>query len=83
IDGGGPRGISQLEILKHVLEKISGDTDDIPLKRPCEVFAMIGGTGTGGLIAIFLVVLEMTVNDALETFTDFVNKVFKEPDHNP
>ncbi|KIM21669.1 hypothetical protein M408DRAFT_80229, partial [Serendipita vermifera MAFF 305830] len=86
IDAGGPRGISQLEILKHAMDKLSDDADDDfthDTKRPCEVFAMIGGTGTGGLIAILLVVLKMTANEALETFTDIVNKVFKDADRSP
>ncbi|KIM23853.1 hypothetical protein M408DRAFT_27557 [Serendipita vermifera MAFF 305830] len=86
LDAGGPRGISQLEILKHIMDKLTEDTDnDVPqtIKRPCEVFAMIGGTGTGGLIAILLAVLKMTASEALDTFTDLVNKVFKIVDHNP
>ncbi|KIM21668.1 hypothetical protein M408DRAFT_54778, partial [Serendipita vermifera MAFF 305830] len=86
IDAGGPRGISQLEILKHVMDKLVNDeivSSTQTIKRPCDVFAMIGGTGTGGLIAIFLVALEMTVEEALETFTDLVNKVFKDASHNP
>ncbi|KIM19558.1 hypothetical protein M408DRAFT_83403, partial [Serendipita vermifera MAFF 305830] len=86
IDAGGPRGISQLEILKCVMKRLADDADDgspQTTKRPCEMFAMIGGTGTGGLISVFLVVLKMTAGEALETFTDFVNKVFKDADHNP
>lgn len=86
LDAGGPRGISQLEILKHVMDKLVNDeivSSTQTIKRPCDVFAMIGGTGTGGLIAILLVALEMTVEEALETFTDLVNKVFKDASHNP
>jgi hypothetical protein len=52
-DAGGPEGISQLLILKDVMEKFSkdenGDSQGI-VKRPCDVFDMIGGVGTGGSV---------------------------------
>ena len=52
-DAGGPQGISQLLILNEVMEKISkdesGDSQGI-VKRPYEVFDMIGGVGTGGSV---------------------------------
>ncbi|KIM20767.1 hypothetical protein M408DRAFT_44713, partial [Serendipita vermifera MAFF 305830] len=82
-DAGGPRGISQLEILKHIMDRLNDNADGAVTKRPCEVFAMIGGTGTGGLIAVFLAVLKMTADEALETFADVINKVFKDTSPNP
>jgi hypothetical protein len=51
IDAGGPRGISQLMILKNVMESLShsfGVVSEVVVKRPCEVFDAIGGVGTGG-----------------------------------
>ena len=51
VDAGGPRGISQLMILKSVMESISRDSEvdsEEAVKRPCEVFHAIGGAGTGG-----------------------------------
>jgi hypothetical protein len=50
-DAGGAQAVSQLRILEHVMEKISQDnegTSEGILKRPCEVFDVIGGVGTGG-----------------------------------
>ena len=50
-DAGGTQAVSQLHILSHVMEKISCDTNSTfhgAVKRPCEVFDAIGGTGTGG-----------------------------------
>jgi hypothetical protein len=44
IDAGGPQGISQLQILVEVMDRVSGESE----KRPCEVFDVIGGAGTGG-----------------------------------
>jgi hypothetical protein len=53
LDGGGPQGISQLLILNDVMEKLSkdesGDFEGI-VKRPCDVFDLIGGVGTGGCV---------------------------------
>jgi hypothetical protein len=50
IDAGGPRGISQLMILKNVMESLSRgsrvDSEEV-VKRPYEVFHAIGGVGTG------------------------------------
>jgi hypothetical protein len=53
IDAGGPQGLSQLLILKDVMERLSKDErGDFQgtVKRPCEVFDMIGGVGTGGSV---------------------------------
>ena len=53
IDAGGPQGISQLLILKDVMERLSGDESGDShgtVKRPCEVFDVIGGVGTGGSV---------------------------------
>lgn len=50
-DAGGAQAVSQLHILCDVMEKISQDTNGRfhgVMKRPCEVFDVIGGTGTGG-----------------------------------
>ena len=51
VDAGGPRGISQLMILKNVMESLSRssgvDCED-GVKWPCDIFHAIGGVGTGG-----------------------------------
>jgi patatin-like phospholipase/acyl hydrolase len=65
LDGGGVRGISSLYILKKVMaqisreQRITNDPEQSPLPRPCDVFDLICGTGTGGLIALMLGRLEM------------------------
>jgi patatin-like phospholipase/acyl hydrolase len=48
LDGGGIRGLSSLQILKALMEKMqeAAGLDSPP--KPCEVFDMIGGTSTGG-----------------------------------
>lgn len=46
IDGGGLRGLSILYILHDIMAKVN-QYQELPLK-PCEVFDLIGGSGTGG-----------------------------------
>ncbi|KAL1629248.1 hypothetical protein SLS56_005471 [Neofusicoccum ribis] len=71
-DGGGVRGLSSLLLLKAVMDKVH------PNKKPCEVFDMIGGTSTGGLIAIMLGRLRMSVEECIEKYNkeDLMGKVF-------
>lgn len=57
LDGGGVRGLSSLMILQELMEEIGHDAEVVP--KPCEYFDLIGGTSTGGLIAIMLGLLEM------------------------
>jgi len=58
LDGGGVRGLSSLLILRNIMEEITRRSN-IAEARPCEYFDLIGGTGTGGLIAIMLGRLRM------------------------
>ena len=53
-DGGGVRGLSSLLILREIMETIERETDADETPLPCEYFDLIGGTSTGGLIAIML-----------------------------
>jgi patatin-like phospholipase/acyl hydrolase len=67
LDGGGVRGISSLYILKELMaqasRQLAADKPDEPssIPRPCQVFDMICGTSTGGLIALMLGRLEMVI----------------------
>jgi len=64
-DGGGVRGISSLYILKDLMAQVKrqrpvdNSADTIQDLRPCNVFDLICGTSTGGLIALMLGRLEM------------------------
>jgi hypothetical protein len=46
LDGGGLRGLSILYILQDLMAKVNKHQD--PPLKPCEVFDLIGGSGTGG-----------------------------------
>ncbi|PBK94679.1 FabD/lysophospholipase-like protein [Armillaria gallica] len=76
IDGGGIRGLSALFILQNLMWRIrmSDDLDHTP--RPCEYFDLIGGTNTGGLIALMLGRLRMSVEEAINYWGKFSVKVF-------
>jgi len=47
-DGGGIRGLSELLILKEMMERIQFEESLPNVPLPCEYFDMMGGTGTGG-----------------------------------
>jgi len=68
LDGGGVRGIFSIEMMKS-LEKIMGE----PIH---EVFDMVAGSSTGGLIA-GLLAMRMTAEEIGVEYELYVNKVFK------
>jgi patatin-like phospholipase/acyl hydrolase len=73
LDGGGVRGLSSLMILRRLMAAV--DPDAPP--KPCDYFDMIGGTSTGGLIAVMLGRLRMTVDECIDAYTTLSNRVFK------
>ncbi|KAG6880092.1 hypothetical protein C0992_006366 [Termitomyces sp. T32_za158] len=48
------------------------------LPKPCEYFDMIGGAGTGGVIALMLGRLRMPIDLAIEQYVLFCQKVFSD-----
>ncbi|KAH8834167.1 acyl transferase/acyl hydrolase/lysophospholipase [Flagelloscypha sp. PMI_526] len=69
LDGGGLLGMSEL----HLLEDILGGDD----KHPCEYFDLIGGSGTGGIIAILLGRFEMNIREAKDAFSKII-RIFQD-----
>jgi patatin-like phospholipase/acyl hydrolase len=59
LDGGGVRGLSTLLILRDIMDEIEQRTGMSEPAKPCDHFDLIGGTSTGGLIAIMLGLLGM------------------------
>ena len=88
LDGGGIRGYSTLVLIHSFMYKLyvssqgiapgaeDQDRDEVDL-RPCEYFDIIGGTGTGGLIAIMLGRLRMTTTQCINTYEIMTQKVFQ------
>ena len=77
LDGGGVRGLSSLQILKQLLEGVAREQDLEDPPKPCQFFDMIGGTRTGGLIAIMLGRLDMTIDECMEAYIEIADKVFR------
>ncbi|KAL9072045.1 MAG: hypothetical protein Q9161_003819 [Pseudevernia consocians] len=78
LDGGGVRGLSTLLILKHIMQKINEKRQPKGLSyaRPCDVFDMIGGTSTGGLIAIMLGRLQMDIQPCIDAYSELSRRIF-------
>lgn len=77
IDGGGVRGLSALLIIREIMYCIQTEKELPSLPRPCDYFDLVGGSGTGGLIALMLGRLRMSVDDAITTFETFVKDVYE------
>ncbi|KAG8917339.1 hypothetical protein FRC01_002515 [Tulasnella sp. 417] len=56
------------------LEQIMNEV--APGAKPCEWFDLIGGTSTGGLIAIMLGRLRMSIRDCIEAYRELSKEVF-------
>jgi patatin-like phospholipase/acyl hydrolase len=52
LDGGGVRGLSTLYVLNSLMAQLNHERQakNLPSVKPCEVFDLIGGTGTGGYV---------------------------------
>ncbi|KAJ7464155.1 FabD/lysophospholipase-like protein [Mycena latifolia] len=77
-DGGGIRGLSSLLILEGIMYRIKAEKNLGVLPRPCEYFDLIGGTSTGGLIALMLGRLRMSVEEAIQAYDTLAQAVFSE-----
>ena len=79
LDGGGVHGISSLFMLKAIIDDIHlklihefKPLEPIPPIRPCQIFDLICGTSTGGLIAIMLGRLEIVVTPTKSDKSSYV-----------
>ncbi|KAF7512509.1 hypothetical protein GJ744_001444 [Endocarpon pusillum] len=72
LDGGVIRGLSSLHILRELMKKIEPNRH----LKPCEYFDMIGGTSTGGLMAIMLGRLRMDIDECINAYMELCNRIF-------
>jgi predicted acylesterase/phospholipase RssA len=81
LDGGGVRGLSTLHVLKDIMDQLNYERKKSGLDpvKPCDVFDLIGGTSTGGLIAIMLGRLEMDVDECIAAYNELSVGVFAKP----
>ncbi|RDW65916.1 uncharacterized protein DSM5745_09655 [Aspergillus mulundensis] len=77
LDGGGVRGLSSLCILDELMRKVNPDNPP----SPCDYFDLIGGTSTGGLIAIMLGRLHMTIDECRAAYRDLSDEAFQITNH--
>ncbi|KAF5360636.1 hypothetical protein D9756_004637 [Leucocoprinus leucothites] len=68
--GAGDRPLKLLSLGHHV--RVAGD----PNAKPCEYFDMIAGTSTGGLIAIMLGRLRMTIDQCIKAYERLSTQIF-------
>ncbi|KAL2884621.1 Vegetative incompatibility protein HET-E-1 [Ceratocystis lukuohia] len=75
-DGGGVRSLSSLLIIERIMETIQTELEASELPKPCQVFDFIGGSGTGGIIAILLGRLAMSAAEAIIEYKSIIRKAF-------
>ncbi|KAI0899421.1 FabD/lysophospholipase-like protein [Annulohypoxylon nitens] len=73
IDGGGVRGLASLIIIKHLMKRVNPDNPP----KPCEYFDLIGGTSTGGIIALMLGRLQMDVQTCIDKYCELSAAIFE------
>jgi patatin-like phospholipase/acyl hydrolase len=79
LDGGGVKGYTSLIILQRILRTLKDVAGLENEPRPFEVFDLIVGTSTGGLIAIMLGRLEMSIDEAIKQYEEVGKEVFGNP----
>ena len=77
LDGGGVKGFFTILIIQRLIEeaqRLEGDSNSE--KRPCDYFDLIGGTSTGGLLAIMLGRLQMDAKSCIRAYKSLSKEVF-------
>ncbi len=82
-DGGGVRGLSTLLILQDLMSQINvslrnlrDGEDPHSDVEPHEIFDLVAGTSTGGLIAVMLGKLGMTLDQCIAAYRDLSRTIF-------
>ncbi|KAL1748266.1 acyl transferase/acyl hydrolase/lysophospholipase, partial [Schizophyllum fasciatum] len=76
LDDGGVRGLFMLLLLQHFMNHLKQLSSLPSPPLPCDYFDVIAGSGTGGLIALLLGRLRLSVEDAIIAYTRVVQRVF-------
>jgi len=75
IDGGGFRSYACLVLLHHLMRQLPKSASD-PVPLPCQIFDLISGTSTGGLIAILLGRLGLDCLTAMSVYKELGADLF-------
>ncbi|KAI7961330.1 hypothetical protein MJO28_001819 [Puccinia striiformis f. sp. tritici] len=78
LDGGGIRGLSMLYVVRELMTSIQTRLRLHKAPLPCEIFEMICGVGTGGIIALLLGRLRLDISVAIEAYLQIVRQVFRQ-----
>ncbi|KAG8832801.1 Condensin complex subunit [Serendipita sp. 399] len=85
---GGVRPLSQIKILRsivrnvHIARSVQNGQNGGPAEqeldgmKPCEHFDLIVGTGTGGLLAVLVGRLQLTLGELEEAYREFAETVY-------
>ena len=76
LDGGGIKGYTSLLILRRIFRTIATENGLQEPPRPCDIFDLIAGTSTGGLIAVMLGRLHMSVDECITMYENLGKEVF-------
>lgn len=82
LDGGGVRGYSIFILLQELMHRTYVEIHGRAPRRnetpkPCDHFDLIGGTGTGGLIAIMLGRLRLDLETCKDVYVRMTRRVFE------
>ncbi|EUC60757.1 patatin-like phospholipase [Rhizoctonia solani AG-3 Rhs1AP] len=78
LDGGGVRGLSSLIILQEFMERLKKAPGVTKSIVPADVFNLIVGTSTGGIIALMLGRLRMSADEVLDMYITLSKQVFRQ-----
>jgi len=75
LDGGGFRGLSTLIMLQTIFHVFKKESDQ-PNLQPCDFFDLIVGTSTGGIIALMLGRLRMSIEECIQAYSALGEMIF-------
>ncbi|KAH0537758.1 hypothetical protein FGG08_005506 [Glutinoglossum americanum] len=88
LDGGGVKGLSSLIILRsllHQVERLVSEKPGLSVRegslRPHQVFNLVVGTSTGGLIALMVGKLGMSVDECIRQYHTLSHQIFHNGRH--
>ena len=79
IDGGGFRGLGCLLIVDRIMKEVA--TRSRRSLMPCQVFDLIGGTSTGGLLALLLGRFGLDCTTAIQIYKTLGESIFGDVKH--
>ncbi|KAI1030623.1 hypothetical protein LB505_004124 [Fusarium chuoi] len=77
LDGGGVKGLFSIIVIDRLMQETRRlEGPGAENKKPCDYFDLIGGTSTGGLLAIMLGRLQMDTQLCIQAYKSLSKEVF-------